>query len=150
MLKISDPTIELDRITQLPVENRFLKVPIDKYLSLINIEPNRVQNAIINGINSNNYRFITACVSRRVGKTFIANVILQVVALYPGMSVLIISPDYSLSSISWDLQRQLLGKFDIETQRDNAKDRIIELTNGSIIKVASVSRVDSAVGRRIT
>jgi phage terminase large subunit len=31
--------------------------------------------------------------------------------------------------------------------RDNAKDRIIELTNGSLIKIASVSRVDSAVGR---
>jgi hypothetical protein len=106
-----------------------------------------VQNAIINGINSPEYRFVTACVSRRVGKTFIANIILQVVALCPGTSVLIISPDYSLSSISWDLQRQLLDKFDVERERDNAKDRIIELTNGSLIKVASVSRVDSAVGR---
>jgi hypothetical protein len=116
-------------------------------LKLIQIEPNRVQNAIINGVNSPDYRFITACVSRRVGKTFIANIILQVVALYPGTSVLIISPDYSLSSISWDLQRQLLDKFDVERERDNAKDRIIELSNGSLIKVASVSRVDSAVGR---
>ncbi len=116
-------------------------------MNLIQINPNRVQNAIINGINSPEYRFITACVSRRVGKTFIANIILQVVALYPGTSVLIISPDYSLSSISWDLQRQLLDKFDVERERDNAKDRIIELTNGSLIKVASVSRVDSAVGR---
>lgn len=65
----------------------------------------------------------------------------------PGAQVLIISPDYSLSSISWDLQRQLLDKFDVERERDNAKDRIIELSNGSLIKVASVSRVDSAVGR---
>jgi phage terminase large subunit len=63
------------------------------------------------------------------------------------MTVLIISPDYALSSISWDLQRQLLDKFDIERVRDNAKDRIIELSNGSMIKIASVSRVDSAVGR---
>lgn len=61
--------------------------------------------------------------------------------------MLIISPDYNLSSISWDLQRQLLDKFDVERTRDNAKDRIIELSNGSMIKVASVSRVDSAVGR---
>lgn len=113
----------------------------------MDITPNRVQNAIINGINDPQYRFITACVSRRVGKTFIANIILQVIALMPGRSVLIISPDYSLSSISWDLQRQLLNKFDIERVRDNAKDRIIEVVNGSLIKVASVSRVDSAVGR---
>jgi hypothetical protein len=40
-----------------------------------------------------------------------------------------------------------LDKFDVERERDNAKDRVIELTNGSLIKVASVSRVDSAVGR---
>jgi hypothetical protein len=111
------------------------------------ITPNRVQCGIINAINSPQYRFITACVSRRVGKTFIANIILQVVALMPGMTVLIISPDYNLSSISWDLQRELLDTFDIERIRDNAKDRIIELTNGSLIKIASVSRVDSAVGR---
>ena len=111
------------------------------------ITPNRVQNAIINAINLPQYRFITVCVSRRVGKTLIANIILQVVALMPGAKVLIISPDYSLSSISWDLQRQLLDKFDVERLRDNAKDRIIELTNGSLIKVASVNRVDSAVGR---
>jgi hypothetical protein len=40
-----------------------------------------------------------------------------------------------------------LKKFDIETVRDNAKDRIIELINGSMIRVASVGRIDSAVGR---
>lgn len=116
-------------------------------MNLLNITPNRVQNAVINAINRPQYRFLTVCVSRRVGKTFIANIILQVVALMPGASVLIISPDYNLSSISWDLQRKLLDKFDIERVRDNAKDRIIELSNGSMIKVASVSRVDSAVGR---
>lgn len=147
MLRVSDPSLELETITQLPVEQRFLKIPIENYLKLIEITPNRVQNAIVNGINSPDYRFITACVSRRVGKTFIANIILQVVALMPGASVLIISPDYNLSSISWDLQHMLMDKFDIETVRDNAKDRVIELTNGSMIKVASVSRVDSAVGR---
>jgi len=65
----------------------------------------------------------------------------------PGTTVLIIAPDYSLASISWDLQHELLKKFDIETVRDNAKDRILELTNGSMIRIASVSRVDSAVGR---
>ena len=61
--------------------------------------------------------------------------------------MLIIAPDYSLASISWDLQRELLGKFEIERKRDNAKDRVIELVNGSMIRVASVSRADSAVGR---
>ena len=114
---------------------------------MIKITPNRVQNAIINAINRPEYRFIVACVSRRVGKTFIANIILQVVALMPGTTVLIISPDYTLSGISWDLQHMLLGKFEIETVRDNAKDRVIELTNGSMIRIASIAKADSAVGR---
>lgn len=61
--------------------------------------------------------------------------------------MLIIAPDYSLASISWDLQRELLDKFKVERERDNAKDRVIELLNGSMIRVASVSRADSAVGR---
>jgi len=111
------------------------------------VTPNRPQYAILNAINNPAYRFITACVSRRVGKTYIANIILQLVALVPGTTVLIISPDYSLSSISWDLQHLLLRTFDVECTRDNLKDRIIELQNGSMIRVASVSRVDSAVGR---
>jgi len=147
MLRISDPSLELEQVTSLPVENRFMKIPIENYLNLLGISPNRVQNAIINAINRPEYRFITACVSRRVGKTFIANIILQVVALMPGSTVLIIAPDYSLASISWDLQHVLLKKFDIETTRDNAKDRILEMSNGSMIRIASVSRVDSAVGR---
>ena len=68
-------------------------------------------------------------------------------ALMPGSVVLIIAPDYNLASISWDLQHELLKKFDVETTRDNAKDRILELSNGSMIRVASISRADSAVGR---
>ncbi len=116
-------------------------------MQLLGINPNRPQTALINAINNPKYRFVTACLSRRVGKTYISNIIGQLVALYPGTTMLIIAPDYSLASISWDLQRSLLGKFDIEKKRDNAKDRVIELNNGSMIRVASVQRVDSAVGR---
>jgi len=116
-------------------------------MELLGIQPNRPQKALINAINNPKYRFVTACLSRRVGKTYISNIIGQLVALYPGTHMLLIAPDYSLASISWDLQRQLLGKFDIEKTKDNAKDRVIELTNGSMIRVASVARVDSAVGR---
>lgn len=118
-----------------------------KYTEILGITPNRPQTALINAINNPDYRFVTACLSRRVGKTYIANIVGQLVALWPKCNMLIIAPDYSLASISWDLQRELLGKFEIERLRDNAKDRIIELVNGSMIRVASVSRADSAVGR---
>ena len=61
--------------------------------------------------------------------------------------MLIISPNYTLSSISWDLQRGFIKRFGIEVERDNAKDRVIELSNGSTIRMASSNKVDSAVGR---
>lgn len=146
MLKVSKD-LEVEQIADYPPNNRFIKLPVNNYLGLLNIVPNRPQNAIINAVNDPRYRFVTACVSRRVGKTFISNIVGQLVLLHPGTTVLIIAPDYSLASISWDLQRELLDSFDIERKKDNAKDRIIQLENGSMIKIASVGKVDSAVGR---
>lgn len=128
-------------------ENSFLKVPIDAYLDEINVDPLPSQIAVINGINNPKYRFGCAALSRRQGKTFIANVIGQVVSLVPGSSILIMAPNYSLSQISFDLQRSLIKKFDLEVKRDNAKDKIIELANGSTIRIGSVNQVDSCVGR---
>jgi len=57
------------------------------------------------------------------------------------------SPNYSLSQISFDLQRQLIKHFDLEVAKDNAKDKVIELTNGSTIRMGSINQVDSCVGR---
>jgi len=57
------------------------------------------------------------------------------------------SPNYALSQISFDLQRNLIKHFDLEVVRDNAKDKVIELSNGSTIRMGSVNQVDSCVGR---
>ena len=57
------------------------------------------------------------------------------------------SPNYSLSQISFDLQRSLIKHFDLEVLRDNAKDKVIELSNHSTIRMGSVNQVDSVVGR---
>lgn len=57
------------------------------------------------------------------------------------------SPNYSLSQISFDLQRGLLKHFEIKPTKDNAKDKVIELENGSTIRMGSVNQVDSVVGR---
>ena len=57
------------------------------------------------------------------------------------------SPNYALSQISFDLQRNLIKHFDLEVAKDNAKDKVIELTNGSTIRMGSVNQVDSCVGR---
>ena len=126
---------------------RFIKLPIDGYMDLLGITPNSSQNAIINAINNPKYRFVCAAVSRRQGKTYIANIIGQLVTLVPNCNVLLMSPNYSLSQISFDLQRQLIKHFELEEIRDNAKDKVIELSNHSTIRMGSINQVDSVVGR---
>lgn len=155
MLEISREGISTTEIQQFPVEDRFIKVPIENYLALLTgykpgesgLDPIPPQYALINAINNPKYRFITAVLSRRTGKTEMSNIIAQLVSFIPRSNVLIISPNYNLSSISWDLQRKYLKMFDIELTKSNAKDKVIELQNGSSIRMASVSQADSAVGR---
>lgn len=130
-----------------PQDERFLKLPIDEYMNLLGIEPKDPQIAIINGINNPKYRFLVAAICRRLGKTYIANIIGQIVSLVPGSAILIMSPNYSLSQISFDLQRNLIKHFDLEVAQDNKKDKIIELSNGSTVRMGSVNQVDSVVGR---
>ena len=127
--------------------SRFIKLPIEGYMDLLGIEPNSSQTAIINAINNPKYRFVTAAVSRRQGKTYISNIIGQLVCLVPDSHVLLMSPNYSLSQISFDLQRSLIKHFDLEVIRDNAKDKVIELSNNSTIRMGSINQVDSVVGR---
>ena len=146
MLEISRKDIEPVNLMNFG-ENRFIKLPIDGYMDLLGIEPNSTQMAIINAINNPKYRFISAAVARRQGKTYIANVIGQLVCLVPGSNVLLMSPNYSLSQISFDLQRNLIKHFDLEVIRDNAKDKVIELSNHSTIRMGSINQVDSTVGR---
>ena len=128
-------------------EEKFIKLPIDSYMELLGVVPNSSQTALINAINNPKYRFVCAAISRRQGKTYIANIIGQLITLVPGSNVLLMSPNYSLSQISFDLQRQLIKHFDLEVTRDNAKDKVIELSNGSTIRMGSVNQVDSVVGR---
>ena len=128
-------------------ERKFIKLPIDGYMDLLGVTPNSSQTALINAINNPKYRFVCAAISRRQGKTYIANIIGQLITLVPGSNVLLMSPNYSLSQISFDLQRQLIKHFDLEVTRDNAKDKVIELSNGSTIRMGSINQVDSVVGR---
>ena len=147
MLDISRTDIVSDAFMDFPQSERFIKLPIDSYLDLLGITPNSSQTALINAVNNPKYRFVCAAISRRQGKTYIANVIGQLVSLVPGSNILIMSPNYSLSQISFDLQRGLIKHFDLEVTKDNAKDKVIELSNGSTIRMGSVNQVDSSVGR---
>jgi len=149
MLTVSRQDVDCEHITEFDPGQRFIKLPIDNYLRLLNLYDtiNRPQIALINAVNNPQYRFICAALARRLGKTYIANIIGQLVTLVPNCNVLIISPNYNLSSISFELQRKLIKHFDLEVTRDNLKDKIIELSNGSTIRMGSISTVDSTVGR---
>lgn len=149
MLKISRDDVSSTELTDFPVATRFIKLPIKKYLEMLGAYDtmNAPQIALINAINNPKYRFVCAAFARRLGKTYIANVIAQLISLVPGYNVLIISPNYNLSSISFELQRKFIKHFDLEVERDNLKDRIIELSNGSTVRMGSLSTVDSTVGR---
>jgi hypothetical protein len=151
MLTISRPDVEWETITEFPMSERLIKLPIGRYLELMagkrEDETNDAQRALINAINNPKYRFVCAALARRLGKTFIANIIGQLVTLVPGSNVLIMSPNFSLSTISFELQRTFINKFGLEVVRDNMKDRVLELSNGSTIRMGSVMQVDSCVGR---
>lgn len=153
-LVVSRDGVSRTEIQSFDPTTRFIKLPVENYLKLLDFggtnvweSLNRPQIALINAVNSPDYRFITAALSRRLGKTFIANVIGQLVVLVPNCNVLIMSPNFSLSSISFELQRKLIKTFDIEVAKDNLKDKVIELTNGSSVRMGSLSTVDSCVGR---
>lgn len=147
MLEVSRTDIINESLMDFDSMERFIKLPIDGYLDLLGITPNKAQTSLINALNNPKYRFVCAAISRRQGKTYITNVIGQLVSLVPNSHILIMSPNYALSQISFDLQRQLIKHFDLEVVRDNAKDKVIELSNGSTIRMGSVNQVDSTVGR---
>ena len=146
-IEVSRRDVLSDQIYDLQSDTRFLKLPVPPYLDLLGIEALPSQMAIINAINNPKYRFVCAAVSRRQGKTYIANIIGQLVSLVPGSNILIMSPNYALSQISFDLQRNLIKHFDLEVTKDNAKDKVIEISNGSTIRMGSINQVDSCVGR---
>ena len=146
-VEVSRRDILCDELVELESEAKFLKLPINPYLDLLNVTPLPSQIAIINAINNPKYRFVSAAVSRRQGKTYIANIIGQLVSLVPSSNILIMSPNYALSQISFDLHRTLIKHFDLEVRKDNAKDKVIELSNGSTVRMGSINQVDSCVGR---
>lgn len=149
MLTISRDDVQSEVLTEFPLATRFIKLPIENYLKLLGAwdDLNSPQMALINAVNNPKYRFICAAFARRLGKTYIANIIAQLVSLVPNCNILIISPNYNLSSISFELQRRFIRHFDLEVERDNLKDKVIVLNNGSSVRMGSLSTVDSTVGR---
>ncbi|QCW23740.1 putative terminase large subunit [Erwinia phage KEY] len=146
-MQISKDYIRTKDVVNFPIAERFFKLPVENLMEQEGITPNEPQVAIINALNDPRHRFITACVSRRVGKSFIAYTLGFLKLLEPNVKVLVVAPNYSLANIGWGHIKGLVKKYGLETVRENAKDKEIELANGSLFKLASAAQADSAVGR---
>ena len=148
-MKVSRDYINCEHlVSDFPIESRFLKLPVEKFFKNIeDIDLLTPQIAMVNALNDPRHRFIVACLSRRTGKTYAANHIAFLKALEPGTKILIISPNYSLSNISWEEQKTLINKHKIEFDKMNNTDKEIHFKNGSMIKLGSVTNANSCVGR---
>ena len=145
-MEISRDYLNYTEISDFPIETRFLKLPVENFLAIKNVVPIAPQIALINGLNDPKHRFIVACLSRRTGKTFISNTLAFLKAMEPKAKILIVSPNFSLTNISWNEQIAMLKEYEIEIESKNKALREIHLTNGSMIKFGSYGNPDSLVG----
>lgn len=130
-----------DSYFKIPIERLISKLP-DKYGFK---EFNASQEAMVEGLaKKRNWVHISA---RRTGKSSGASVIALAKLLEPNQQVLIVAPDFNLSSIIWDYTTELIEAFGIETKRFNLKDRVVRLINDSTLRLLSANNRGSLVGR---
>lgn len=129
------------------MNKKFFKLPIDKLLSKLPTEVvfNESQQAMIDGLEEN--RFWVHIAARRTGKSYGAAILAFAKLLEPNQQVMVVAPNFSLSSIIWDYVTDLIKKLGIETEQYNQKDKIVKLINGSIFRLLSANNRDSLVGR---
>lgn len=145
--------INTQEIEDFPIDKRFFALDVKNFISELRADngapiiPNEPQISIINAINDPKHRFVVACVSRRVGKSFISFALAFLKALEPNNKILVVAPNYSLAEIGWGEIKKYIKYFGLDTLKENAKDREILLANNTLIKLASADRADSAVGR---
>jgi PBSX family phage terminase large subunit len=125
----------------------YFRLPIDKLLEKLPrpVEFNESQQAMIEGLNEN--RFFVHIAGRRTGKSYGAAILAFAKLLEPGQQVMVVAPNFSLSSIIWDYVTDLIRQMEIEVEKFNQKDKVVKLINGSIFRLLSANNRDSLVGR---
>jgi hypothetical protein len=128
----------------------YFKIPVSKLVSKLPDkygfkELNPSQQAMVDGLSmKRNWVHISA---RRTGKSSGAAVIALAKLLEPNQQVIVVAPDFNLSSIIWDFTTELIEAFSIETKRFNLKDRVVKLVNDSTLRLLSANNRGSLVGR---
>jgi PBSX family phage terminase large subunit len=127
--------------------NSFFKVPIEKLAEKLptKVTFNESQLDMIRGLEEN--RFWVHISARRTGKSYGAAILAFAKLLEPNQQVMVVAPNFSLSSIIWDYVTDLIKKMEIETDQYNQKDKVVKLVNGSVFRLLSANNRDSLVGR---
>jgi len=125
----------------------FFKLPVDKLLSKMPtpIVFNESQQAMLDGLNDK--RFWVHISARRTGKSYAAALLAFAKLLEPGQQVMVVAPNFTLSSIIWDYVTDIISKTGVEIVTKNQKDKVVKLENGSIFRLLSANNRDSLVGR---
>jgi PBSX family phage terminase large subunit len=129
------------------MSRKFFKVPIEKLLKSLPTSTtfNESQLAMLEGLESN--RFWVHIAGRRTGKSYGAAILAFAKLLEPNQQVMVVAPNFSLSSIIWDYVTDLITQLGVECERFNQKDKVVKLINGSIFRLLSANNRDSLVGR---
>ena len=132
-------------------EEKFFKIPVEKLLERISVGQskgitfNESQWGMVDGLE--NYRFWTHISARRTGKSLSAGILALAKLLEPGTQVMVVAPNFTLSSIIWDYVTDMIRNLQLEVDRFNQKDKIVKLINGSTFRLLSANNRDSLVGR---
>jgi hypothetical protein len=130
----------------------FFKISPETFMTKRGLPPkfrfnsfNPSQEAMHQGLED--HRFWVHIAARRTGKSSAAAILAFLKMLEPGQQVMVIAPDYNLSTIIWDYMLDLVEYYQIETTKINAKDHLVKLINGSTFRLLSANNRVSLVGR---
>ena len=132
-------------------QEKFFKINLDKLLTQIpmvnqlDLKLNSSQWGMIEGLEDN--RFWVHISARRTGKSYAAALLAFAKLLEPNTQVMVVAPNFSLSSIIWDYVTQIIRDLKVECVRLNQKDKVIQLVNNSTFRLLSANNRDSLIGR---
>ncbi len=131
-------------------QDRFFKIPIKALVKRLPpkfgfTKLNTSQEAMVEGLE--NHRFWVHISARRTGKSICAAILALAKLLEPNSQVVVVAPNYTLSSIIWEYVVELIEHFQLETKRFNQKDHVIHLENNSTFRLFSANNRTSLVGR---
>ena len=125
----------------------FFKLSIDKLCSKLPtpVVFNEAHRSMVEGLES--HRFFVTISARRTCKSYAAAILAFAKILEPKQQVMVVAPNFSLSSIIWDYVTDMVKQMELEVDRFNQKDKVVKLINGSTFRLLSANNRDSLVGR---